>query len=354
MIEDRAIYIKPNHSGIDIPKLDPVLINRNQSEGKETTLVLDSNILIRMERVVKSGNKWRSVREKGLDNLVGLLQKCRPYSVCLSPGFALKEMPPQNAKIAMELYEDFCSVHLPNFIDTPNSTRKVHTGVNNDYGFNDLTYEGKLAFVVPYLNFLCLNYIEYCYQGSPIEKFKAYIDLLEGKIDLLSAAEIEIAKYCFFNTTNLQKGKVKKFCQKIRENSVQIKGKRAKQPIEINKISFNAASDIHLLQVANAMDGKYLDEKKQDCWVVTTDKKLAAFCELFHQVSIDGVLHPYAIATVPDEMIDNEYWESANEYFALKSINRRAHYLSTKIDLDKLLLVVNDVVDKIERDFRYL
>ena len=59
---------------------------------------MDSNILIKMERVVKAGNKWSSVKENGLDNLIKLLQKCNPYSVCLSPGFALKEMPPQKPK----------------------------------------------------------------------------------------------------------------------------------------------------------------------------------------------------------------------------------------------------------------
>ena len=98
MNENKAIFIKPNHLGLNIPKLDPVLINSNKKQGIETTFVLDSNILIKMERVVKAGNKWSSVKENGLDNLIKLLQKCNPYSVCLSPGFALKEMPPQKPK----------------------------------------------------------------------------------------------------------------------------------------------------------------------------------------------------------------------------------------------------------------
>ncbi|MFA3111997.1 hypothetical protein [Acinetobacter pittii] len=353
MSENKAIFIKPNHLGLNIPKLDPILVNRNKAKGIETTLVLDCNILIKMEQTVKAGNKWRSVRENGLDNLIKLLQRCNPYSVCLSPGFALKEMPPQNAKICMDFYEAFCSAHLPNFVDTPNSTRKAYTGFSSDYGFGDLTTEAKLVFVLPYLNFLCLNYIEYCYSGTPIEKFKAYVDLLEEKIDLLSATEIEIAKYCFFNTTKLEKGNIKEFCKQIRKNSVLYKkGKRATEISQIWKIAFNAASDIHLLHAANSMDNKFLDKVKQDCWVVTTDKKLAAFCELFHQVSVEGVLQPYAMATIPEEMVNSEYWQSANEYFVSKSMERREHYLSRKINLEKLLLVVDDVISMLEKDFK--
>lgn len=354
MNDRKAIFIKTNHFGANIPKLDPIWVHRNKLNGIETTLVLDSNILIRMERVVKTGNKWSSVKEQGLDNLVKLLQKCNPHSICLSPGFALKEMPPQMAKISMELFDAFCSVHLPNFIDTPNSTRKVHTGVSSDYGFSDLTTEAQMAFVVPYLNFLYLNYIEYCCSGTPIEKFKAYVDLLEEKIDLLSATEIEVAKYCFFNTTNVQDKNIKDFCRDIRKNSIKYKDKRATTAKEIQKIAFNAASDIHLLHVANAMDGKFLDNVKQDCWVVTTDKKLASFCDLFHQVSVAGVLQPYAMSTIPDAMLNSEYWQFANDYFEMKSINRRTHHISRKIDMENLIFVVEDAIDKIEKDFKLI
>ncbi|MDH2666590.1 hypothetical protein QDR98_11620, partial [Acinetobacter baumannii] len=83
---------------------------------------------------------------------------------------------------------------------------------------------------------------------------------------------------------NLQEGKLKKFCQKIRENSVKYKNKRAVDINQIKQIAFNGASDIHLLHVTNAMDKKLLDNIKQDCWLVTMDKKLAAFCDLFHQI----------------------------------------------------------------------
>ncbi|HCQ9571063.1 hypothetical protein ACT4YA_18345 [Acinetobacter baumannii] len=352
MNENKAIFIKPNHLGLNIPKLDPVLINSNKKQGIETTLVLDSNILIKMERVVKAGNKWSSVKENGLDNLIKLLQKCNPYSVCLSPGFALKEMPPQKAKISMDFYENFCSVHLPNFVDTPNSTRKAYTDFSSDYGFVDLTTEAKLAFVLPYLNFLYLNYIEYCYSGTPIEKFKAYVDLLEEKVDLLSATEIEVAKYCFFNTTNLQEGKLKKFCQKIRENSVKYKNKRAVDINQIKQIAFNGASDIHLLHVTNAMDKKLLDNIKQDCWLVTMDKKLAAFCDLFHQISVNGVSQPYAMSTISEEMVNDEYWQSANEYFLLKSIKRREYHLSREFNLENLLPVVEDAISMFDKDFK--
>ncbi|MGX2584998.1 hypothetical protein ACWB3E_20450 [Acinetobacter baumannii] len=66
------------------------------------------------------------------------------------------------------------------------------------------------------------------------------------------------------------------------------------------------------------MDKKLLDNIKQDCWLVTMDKKLAAFCDLFHQISVNGVSQPYAMSTISEEMVNDEYWQSANEYFLLK------------------------------------
>ncbi|MGM0608969.1 MAG: hypothetical protein ACQESP_11180 [Candidatus Muiribacteriota bacterium] len=171
----------------------------NKDKGVETTIVLDTNILIGMEKVVNNGNKWASVRKQGLHNLVKLLQNCLPQSACLSPGMALKEMPPELAKQAKVKYDLFCAKHLPGFVDTPNSTSSEYKGKKYDYGFKDLAKESQAALAIPFSCILYLNLIENCHSGMPIEKFTAYLDCLEKKVDVLSVTEIEIAKYCFAN-----------------------------------------------------------------------------------------------------------------------------------------------------------
>lgn len=352
MTENKTLFIKPNHLGTSIPALNAEIVSINKSNNIETTLVLDNNVLVKMERIVKQGNEWSLVIENGLDNLVELLRNCPPYSICLSPAFALNEMPPTKAQSAKDAYELFCAKHLPNFVDTPNSTNSPYSGKSENYGFEDLSLRAQKVLSLPYLNFLYLNYVYKFVNGTPIEKFKAYVDLLDKKVDLLSATELEIAKYCFCDLTKITDKSAKSLVQSIRNNSVKIDNKLPKNLTEFQKIAFNAACDIHLLHVANGMDGKFLDGIKQDCWVVTLDKKLALFSNFFHQFSINGELQPYSISSAPIMIQDQEYWNLAHEYFSLKSISRRQHHLSRSIDLDKLLGTVNDAILQITQAFK--
>jgi hypothetical protein len=349
MTGNKTLFIKPNHLGTSIPELSAEIVRVNKSKNIETTLILDNNVLVTMERIVKNGNKWSSALESDLNNLLELLKNCPPYSICLSPAFALNEMPPQRAQSARDAYELFCEKHLPTFVDTPNSTNSSYDGVNENYGFNDLSIRSQKVLSITYLNFLYLNYIYHFFKGAPLEKFKAYVDLLDKKVDLLSATELEIAKYCFCDITKIKDKSTTDFVKNIRNNSVKIteykKNPRLPKSLaEFQKIAFNAASDIHLLHVVNAMDGRYLDGIKQDCWVATLDKKLASFSNFFHQLSINGELQPYSISSAPKLIQEQEYWDLAHEYFSLKSISRREHYLSSSIDFDKLLRIIDDAI----------
>lgn len=349
MTENKTLFIKPNHLGTSIPKLSIETVKVNKLKKIETTLILDNNILVKIERVVKNGNKWSSVLESGLNNLVEFLQNCPPCSICLSPAFAFNEMPPQKAQSAREAYEFFCEKHLPTFLDTPNSTNNYYDGVIENYGFSDLSITAQKVLSISYLHFIYLNYIYNFLNVTPIEKFKAYIDLLDTKVDLLSNTEIEIAKYCFCDITTIKDKFTTDLVKNIRKNSIKVseykKNPRLpKNLAEIQKIAFNAASDIHLLHVANVMDGQYLDGIKQDCWVATLDKKLASFSNFFHQVGINGELKPYSVSSAPKPIQEQKYWHLAHEYFCLKSISRRKHHLSRSIDFDKLLNTIDDAI----------
>lgn len=350
-MEKRTLFIKPSKPVGGEIKLDPVLIAMNKSKDIETTITLDTNILISMEKVVNNGNKWASVKNQGLHNLIKLLQKCPPRSVCISPGLAFNEMPPGLAQQSRKKYELFCAEHLPGFVDTPNCTYSEYKGKKENYGYDDLSPESKAVLAVSFACILYLNLIDNKHKGKPIDKFKSFLDKLENKVDILSAAEIEIAKYCFAEppadcreTIELRK--------RIRNNFLKTnEGKLPKNSTEVMTIAFNGACDIHLLQAANTIDQNGLDGVRQDSWVATKDRKLVDFCSIFHHVNLDGEVGKYAAKTIHPEHSRDMYWMNADADFGVRSITRRSYNESREIEFDRLLKVAEEAICEIKEAF---
>lgn len=345
------LLIKPSRSINGEMKLDPDLIARNKSEGIETTITLDTNILVSMEKVVNNGNKWASIKNQGLHNLIKLLQRCPPNSVCISPGLALQEMPPELAQQSIKKYELFFSEHLPGFINTKNCIYPEYNGKKESYGYDDLSPEAKVVLAIPFACILYLNLIDNKYKGKPIDKFKSFLNKLESKVDILSAAEIEIAKYCFAEppsdcreTIDLRK--------KIRNNFLKTSdGKLPKDSSEVMSIAFNGACDIRLLQAANIIDQNGVDGVKQDSWIATKDKKLVDFCNIFHYVNLDGEVGKYAVTNVHPEHSKDAYWMLADTDFGIRSIKRRSYHDHREIELSYLVKVVDEAIVEIKDAF---
>lgn len=348
---EKTLFIKPNRPIDREIKLDPILVAKNIHKDIATTLILDTNILIKIEKVVNKGNKWSSVKKQGLDNLVKFLQKCPPKSVCISPGLALDEMPPKLAEQSRKKYEIFCSVHLPRFIDIPNCIHATYKGKKENYGYRDLSLESQAVLAVPFACILYLNLIDNKLNGSPLDKFKKFLDKIESKVDFLSAAEIEIAKYCFVEPP-ADCREIIKLRRVIRNNFLKTsEGKLPKNVSEVLSIAFNGACDLHLLQASNIIDQNGVDGVKQDTWVATKDKKLVEFSKIFHHISFDGEVGKYAVSTVHPEHSKDVFWMLAKDEFCGRSLTRRAYNMSRKIDFDILIKMVNSVIEEIERDF---
>ena len=351
MNSNKTFFIKPSKPLFGERKLDPVLATENVLNGVETNIILDTNILIRMEKVVKEGNKWSSVKKYGLNNLVKLLKRCPPHSVCISPGFALSEMPPAAANQSRIFYENFCAKHLRGFVDAPNSLRTHFRETSRDYGFKDLPLEARGVLAIPFVSILYLNLIYYKKEGSPIKKFKTYLDKIESTIDILSATEIEIAKYCF---SEIESGEqeILNLRKNIRANFIKTgREKRPKNANEVLKIGFNGACDIGLLTSANVNDQNGLDNVIQDSWIATGDKKLAAFSDVFHHVNVDGEAGKYAASSTIGGDGKNQYWHEALIAWGVKSLSRRAHYESKKLDFDELASIADKAILEIEKEF---
>lgn len=168
---EKTLFIKPAQPISGEATLN---LNRdigNKLAGIETTLILDTNVLIQIERVVKNGNKKSLLKTKGLQNLVDFLSRCPPQSICLSPGQSFYEMPPQLAESAREAFDAFCEEHLPGFVDTPNCIRKKFDGPEARYGYFDLPYEVQTVFGHTFTSLLLLQLVDRSRIKAPICRF---------------------------------------------------------------------------------------------------------------------------------------------------------------------------------------
>lgn len=346
----RTLFIKPTRPLVGEIKLDPVLVAVNKEKCIETSIILDTNILINIEKIVDNGNKWASVKSEGLHNLIKLLKRCPPKSVCVSPGLALKEMPPGLAQRSRKKYELFFAKHLPGFIDAPNCIHADYEGKKENYGYSDLSPESKAVFAISFSCILYLNLIDSKYKGKPIDKFKYFLDKLENKINILSAAEIEIAKYCFAEPPS-ECREIIELRRRIRENFLKTrKNKLPRDSSEVMSIAFNGACDIHLLHTANVIDQNGIDGVRQDAWIATKDEKLADFCNVFHYVNLDGEVGKYATSTTHSEHSKDSYWMLADTEFGIRQI-RRSYSEFRGIELDDLLKMAEEVILEIREAF---
>ena len=349
-LNPRTYFIKASHQSNVMPILDVVLISKNNSSNIDTTLLFDTNLLIAMEKALAKNAKESQLKEYGLANLVGILQKCPPKSICLSPGLALHEMPPCLAEQAKVSYEVFLAKFLPSFIDAPNAINIKYQGKQYNYGFFDLEEVPQQILAIPFISLLYLAVVDKFYVGNPIEKFKEYIRLVIAELDVLSNTEMEIAKYCFANPPSsaletINKRKV------IRSNF--LKTKNNKLPVdsaEAIAIAFNGACDINLLNTANIQDKKVLDDNLQDIWIATRDKKLYEFCCIFHHINLDGHVGKYSASIQLQDQKDDEYWIEVQKIQSNILLERKIHAVLPRSD-ESMLVKAQKAVDAIGREF---
>lgn len=350
-MEKRTHFIKACQPVTGLIGLDHVVVAQNKYKGIETSLILDTNVLISIEKIVKHGNKWSSVKEHGLHNLVKLLQRCPPKSICISPGFSLSEMPPGLAENTRIAYDQFCSVHLPGFVDMPDAIRSKYSGKVSEYGFLDLEPIAQASLSVSFSSLLYLNLVDAKYHISPIDKFKKYIHFLEKNVDILSAAEVEIAKYCFVNPP-AESRDIIKIRKVIRENFLKTKdGKLPRNASEVMEVAFNGACDIHLLQAANINDSNGINNVEQDTWIATKDKKLAAFSEIFHHIKSGKESGKIAASTVMSEHLQDIYWSQVDAEFSGRSKLRRDYHENREIDFFGMIDIAKEAISAIGKEF---
>lgn len=347
----RTYFFRPSRSGNTDPVFNPVLVAINASHGIETNLVLDTNVLIAMEKVVKGGNKNSLLKEHGLHNLVDLLGRCPGNSICLSPRMAFGEMPPALAEKSRWSYENFCTTHLPMFDDAPNCIHTTFSGKDSDYGYLDLDPVAQAIFAIPFTALLYLNIIDKSFSGSPIQKFREFLRRLSCDLDILSANEIEIAKYCFAEppATAIETIEIKKL---LRTNFLKTKKDKAVHTYsEAVAVAFNGACDLTLINSANVMQNEVLDGVQQDCWIATRDKKLLQFSKILHHLDLNRGAGKFAVSTILPEHSNDEYWQQATHEQRSLGLSRMRHHLVREIDVFSYPEIAKAAMSEVSRVF---
>lgn len=351
-LNPRTYFFRPSRRDNSEPILNPVLVAVNASQSIETTLILDTNILIAMERVVKGGNKNSLLKLHGLHNLVALLQRCPPKSICLAPGRALNEMPPALAEKSRWKFEEFCAKHLPSFCDAPNCIHKTFTGKDRDYGYLDLEPISQAFLAIPLTALIYLNIIDKFFPGSPIQKFKEFLRRLSEDLDVLSAKEIEIAKYCFAEPPATAKETIR-LRKLLRTNFLKTKDNKAVHTYdEAMAVAFNGACDLTLINFANVGQARDLDGKQQDCWIATRDKKLFEFSKILHYLDLNGKAGELAVLTMLPEQSKDNYWQEAAEAQQSLGLSRMFRHITKDIAALSYRSLAGTAIDEAARTFK--
>jgi len=346
---EKTLFIKPAQPVFGEAILNLNRVIGNKVAGIETTLILDTNVLIRIEHVVKNGNKKSLLKPQGLQNLVEFIARCPAQSICLSPGQSLYEMPPLLAERAKEAFDAFCEVHLPGFVDAPNCIRKKFDGPKASYSYFDLPYDVQAAFGHTFTSLLLLQIVDRSPIKDPIEKFREYLRRIVTELDLLSDKEIEIAKYCFAVPPPHCRDLIN-FRREIRANFLQKKdGSLPKTVDESVAVAFNGARDLYLLNAANVSDSHGLDGVPQDCWIATQDKKLAAFSKMVHNIQVDGEAGKYSAVVRHPDSEEDLYWLEADAEHRSLVLSRSLHHEQRKIDFEIFVQAAFRVTEEVRQ-----
>ncbi len=312
MTDYQLRFIKPCRESDSSPPLSVKRVKENKARNTETSLLLDLNILIRMEDVLLRGG---DPNEFKLTELINFINTCPEESICLTPGFALNEVHPKFKNQCFGVYETFLSFFCPQMIDHPASTRHSETIVSNTRRkrFEELPIGEQYIHSVSYYSLIQIHIIDSSYPNlSPIDKFNKYMESVCKDIDLLSALEAEIAKYCFCEKKGNYSQGFKVKIQGIKDNFLNRNGRGEQRLMNI----FNGVQDLKYIKSALLFSEEEFYGKNQETWIVTLDSKLYWLSESIHYFPVDGEPHSKYYCTVrTDEQNSCPYWQAVDDAF---------------------------------------
>lgn len=287
-------------------------------QGKVVQINLDNCSLQRMEQLPENPS-IEDAERVGLLPLVHILQKSPLISLT---ALGVNEMPDKHVANSMIAYERFCDKFWPGHNDDIEATHRSFDELSTErkINFKELSDEARCTYGMSYVAILQIQNIKLNHSGKlPVEQFEIYLHSMISLIDILSAFDIEISKYAFWN---LSANEINKLPKSIQNRRRDIKNNFTKTGKSIDKcrwLAFDAAMDIHWLSGSNFAEdlGVTLDvfDKKFiiDNWVGTNDHKLFNICYDIHWVYYEGSNMKLLAVTREEELSSLKYWKHVDQ-----------------------------------------
>lgn len=290
-----------------------------------------------MEDVILRG---KNPADLGLMELVNFVNQCSAESVCLSPGFALSEVHPKFKKQCFEIFEVFLSIFCPQFVDHPTATRNSESEPEDlrKLKFHELPIGEQYLHSISYYSLIQIHIIDSKYNHLTGEdKFEIYLNSVCNDIDMLSAIEAEIAKYCFCEKKEEYSQFFKDRIQDIKDNFLDRNSNPEKRLLNI----FNGVQDLKYGKSALEYSEKAFYGKNQETWVVTLDSKLYWLSESIHYIPVAREPHSKFYKIVRTTEQENcIYWKNVDtalyERQAMRKNQGKASSMLSDGDVEKL------------------
>jgi hypothetical protein len=291
--------IKPSRLTEAQPVLHPQKVIANIAAGIETCVVLDLNLLNLMKSAVDPLSDLLPA-ERSLPEVQAIFNI--PF-LFLTPGMALGEADESYLESLHEAYEKYLEVFCPGYVDAPNAIRN-YTSRQHSRKFTGLPEVEQQMFSVSHLALLRIHDILLSEpKASGEAKFDMFLEYMDGVANFVPALEAEIAKYCFSEARSGEGADFATTCKAIKNNFN--KGGRGSKRVE--RI-LNGARDVMYLRSTALMDGKSLDGRQQDTWLLTCDQGIAALAGAIYFYPKDGEASKHVAPAEFDSRTKCSYW----------------------------------------------
>lgn len=318
---------------------------------------LDNCTIQRMERLDKNSTV-EDIKKLGLYPLYKILTECPNI---LISALGINEMPGCYISRAREAYNLFCKKFIPSYVDDPNATNKPFNVEEEKIIFRDLPLDTQKALGCFYLPYLLIQYIyKYNSGQSGLDKFRHYLYGVIHYLDMVSAFELELAKYAFWEIND--KSVIHTLSSEIKERRKRIRKNFVKERNSLNSIRaacLNSAMDTYWIRSIcigtdereAILNGYTICEH----WLATNDDKLYIIANDIKPVqSINGF--GYIIESVREkELLEFSYWKEVDN-LSSKVLNDRKYLSDSQFDIkiENITESISQLDDALEKYFRNL
>lgn len=348
---------KSSSNEVGIAALDKKAIRLNHNNGRQTNILLDTNILITIEGAYRSGRRHQELKDTGIFDLSELIRKNAKWGVFISPAAAYQELPPSRRRDVEAAFERFLRDYLPTFRDDPNSTKvQFGDGSADPEPFKFLPTDRQKLVACSYSSLIALNVISQIKDLNNLDRFTLYFDYCAEVLDLVSLKELTIARYVYAPEVGIT-DEVRRQKVAITTNFLRLKrgGSKGLTPSDVLKrIALNGSNDLKLLSTAdivnNVEERVGLQVVRHDVWIATSDEKLYEFCCAcpgFVGTESGGALGRFV--ETQENITGTSYWRDSMD-IQVRRLGERFPKLARVKELEPVVDAALDLEAKLDSD----